>query len=293
MKEITAALAFLFMSSISPAQTKTSFDKFKNTTHFMTQETDASKVTYDGGKDASILIHSLGVVLGFTCVGHVDACKPSEVELLFIGHTSEWTMKGNAQVTLLIDGKPQTAGKADWDGQVLDADDLVEYNDLSISPKLLDDLAEAKAVDVQVGLFEFSLTEANLASIRDIATHAGWLPEAFKKTLSQNTEASKASPAAAASLAEVGHTYTPQELAQLVQEGNGSKTSIVTSPAGAEVYIDGNKAGVTPLVFVLLRRGSPRILTIKLAGYKTVAKQLIPDGKTIPIGITLEKEQQH
>lgn len=293
MKQIIAALVFLFMSSISLAQTKTSFDKFKNVTRFMTQQTDASKVTYDGGKDASILIHRMGVVLGFTCEGHVDTCKPSDVELIFIGHTSDWTMKGNAEVNLIIDGKPQTAGKADWDGQVLEADDLVEYNDLTISPKLLDDLAEAKAADVQVGLFEFSLTEANLTSIRDIATHAGWLPEGFKKTLSQNTEASKASPAAAASLVEAGHAYTPQELAQLVKEGKGSKTAIVTSPADAEVYIDGNKAGVTPLAFVLLRRDSPRILTIKLAGYKTVEKQLVPDGKAIPIAITLEKEQQH
>jgi hypothetical protein len=33
----------------------------------------------------------------------------------------------------------------------------------------------------QIGLFEFSLTDANLASIRDVAAHMGWLPEAIKK----------------------------------------------------------------------------------------------------------------
>jgi hypothetical protein len=64
----------------------------------------------------------------------------------------------------------------------------------------------------------------------------------------------------------------------------------MTSPAGAEVYIDGNKSGVTPEAFVLIKRDNPRVLTVKLAGYKTVEKTLIPDGKNIPISITLEKE---
>lgn len=291
MKRVTAVLIFLWMSSLSLAQTKTSFDKFKNKTRFSTEETRTSKVTYDGGKDASVLIHRMGMVVAFTCEGQVAACKPSEVELLFIGYTSDWTMGRNAEVNFLIDGKPESGGNADWDGQVLGADNLREYNDVTISPELLVKFAEARAVDVQIGLFEFSLTDANLDSIKDIATHAGWLPEDFKKTLNQNSEASKASPAAAAALAEAGRTYTPQELAQLIQDGKASKTAVVTSPAGAEVYLDGNKAGVTPLVFVLLKRDSPRILTIKLAGYKTVEKSLVPDGKTIPIGITLEKEQ--
>jgi PEGA domain len=289
-KHVTGVFLFLFAASISFAQTKTSFDKFKNKTHFMTEETRTSKVTYDGGKDASILIHHIGMVVAFSCDGQVDSCKPSAVELLFIGYTSDWTMKGNNEINFLIDGKAHSAGKADWDGQVLNADALVEYNDATINPELLAELVEAKRVDVQIGLFEFSLTDANLASIRDIATHGGWVPEALKKTLLQNNEMSKASPAAAAQFAQDGRTHTPQELAQLIQDGQASKTGIVTNPAGAEVYLDGNKVGVTPVSFVLLKRESPRILTIKLAGYKTVEKQLIPDGKTIPIGLTLEKE---
>jgi len=291
MKQVTAALVFLFVSSISFGQTKTSFDKFKNKTNLITEEAQTSEVTFDGGKDASVLSHRMGMIVGFTCDGQVDSCKPSEVELLFIGHTSDWTMNGNNEVNFLIDGKAKSLGKAAWDGQVLSADDLREYNELTISPELLAELAEAQAVDVQIGPFEFSLTDADLASIRDMAIRAGWMPEAVKKTLIQNNEASKASPAAAAQLAQDGRTYTPQELIQLIQQGQASKTGIVTSPAGAKVYLDGNKVGVTPLSFVLLKRESPRILTIKLAGYKTVERQLIPDGKTIPIGLTLEKEQ--
>jgi len=37
---------------------------------------------------------------------------------------------------------------------------------------------------------------------------------------------------------------------------------------------------------------APRTVTIKLDGYKAVEKTFIPDGKTIPIGLTLEKDSQ-
>jgi hypothetical protein len=64
-------------------------------------------------------------------------------------------------------------------------------------------------------------------------------------------------------------------------------------PSGAQVHVDGNKLGVSPVVFVLLKMGdAPRTVTIKLDGYKAVEKTFIPDGKTIPIGLTLEKDSQ-
>ena len=106
--------------------------------------------------------------------------------------------------------------------------------------------------------------------------------------LIENSEASKASPAAAAQLAQGEHVDTPQEMARLIETRQASKTVIITSPEGAEVYIDGNKAGVTPLVFVLIRRDNPRVLTIKLPGYKTVEETLVPDGRNIPIVVSLE-----
>ena len=106
-----------------------------------------------------------------------------------------------------------------------------------------------------------------------------------------NSEAGKGSPAAAASLASVGHTLSPQELADLVQKGQASRCAIVTVPPGADVEIDGNKAGVSPLAFFLLKEGdTQRTITIKMAGYKTVEKKVVPDGKIIPIGLTLEKQ---
>jgi hypothetical protein len=106
-----------------------------------------------------------------------------------------------------------------------------------------------------------------------------------------NSEASKTSPAAAAQLAQYGQVDTPREMTRLIETGQASKTAIITTPEGAEVYIDGNKAGMTPLEFVLIKRDNPRVLTVKLPGYKTFEKTLVPDGKNILIGTSLVKEQ--
>ena len=105
-----------------------------------------------------------------------------------------------------------------------------------------------------------------------------------------NSEAGKTSPAAAAQLAQGGHVATPQEMARLIEIGQASKTAIITGPEGAEVYIDGSRAGLTPLEFVLIKRDKPRVLAIKLPGYKTLERTLVPDGKNILIVRSLEKE---
>lgn len=115
--------------------------------------------------------------------------------------------------------------------------------------------------------------------------------EEQKQQLISNSKAGMSSPAAAAALATVGQVRTPQELAQLIQQGQASRCAVITTPPGAEVYIDGNKGSVSPVAFVLLRHeDTPRIITIKMEGYRTVEKQYVPDGKTIPIAVTLEKE---
>jgi hypothetical protein len=97
-------------------------------------------------------------------------------------------------------------------------------------------------------------------------------------------------PAEAAQLVQVGRLNTTEEDAQLIRNGQASIAAVITSPAGAQVYVDGQKGGVTPFGFVLLKRDAPRTVTIKLAGYKTVEKTFVPDGTPIPIAITLEKE---
>ena len=130
---------------------------------------------------------------------------------------------------------------------------------------------------------------AGTASAPAIAPAAGTPPDL--ETLKQNSQAARTSDAAAAAMANAGHVQTPQELAQLLATGQASRCAVLTNPAGAEIYIDGNKGGVTPLVFVLIKHGdTPRTLTIKKAGYKTVERQLVPDGRNIPISVVLEKE---
>jgi len=101
--------------------------------------------------------------------------------------------------------------------------------------------------------------------------------------MATNSEAAKSSPAAAAALASAGHAHSQQELAELVQKGQASRCAVVTVPPGAEVYVDGNKAGLSPLAFVLLKQGdTPRKITVKMTGYKTVEKAVVPDGRLFP-----------
>jgi hypothetical protein len=114
-------------------------------------------------------------------------------------------------------------------------------------------------------------------------------PSSEVQAIAKNSEAGMASPAAAASLADEGHVLSPQEMAERVQNGEASKCAVITVPAGAKIWIDGVEAGISPMVFVLLRHGdTPRSVKITKSGYKTVEKQVVPDGKTIPIGLTLE-----
>jgi hypothetical protein len=115
-------------------------------------------------------------------------------------------------------------------------------------------------------------------------------PNPLLEGLKNNSEAAKASPAAAA-FANAGHITSPQENEELAKNGQASKCAIVTTPPGAEIEIDGNRMGVSPIAFYLLRHGdTPRAITIKMSGYKTIEKKVVPDGKVIPIGVTLEKE---
>jgi hypothetical protein len=91
---------------------------------------------------------------------------------------------------------------------------------------------------------------------------------------------------AIANNSEVG---SQQEQDARIQKGEASIVIVGTRPTGAKIWIDGNEAGITPMAFVLLRhRDTPRSILVTLDGYKTVEKRVVPDGKTIPIGVTLE-----
>jgi hypothetical protein len=106
----------------------------------------------------------------------------------------------------------------------------------------------------------------------------------------QNSKDSQGSPAAAAALAN-GHTkMTPDQVKRAIEEGKASRASVVTNPAGAAVYIDGNLAGNSPIAFFLFKEDTPRVVSVKLDGYKGAAQSFTPDGKNIPIAFDLEKE---
>jgi hypothetical protein len=90
-------------------------------------------------------------------------------------------------------------------------------------------------------------------------------------------------------MASDGKQLSPQEQVELQKQGLASRCAIVTSPAGAEISIDGNRAGISPLVLVLIKRDHPRVITIKMDGYQMVEKQVVPNGTIIPIAVQLEK----
>jgi hypothetical protein len=89
---------------------------------------------------------------------------------------------------------------------------------------------------------------------------------------------------------QTGHTAS--ELKAMLVQNKAAVCFAVTYPAGAEVYVDGLKAGVTALGFALIRHDVARVVTVEMAGYKTVEKELMPDGSPCSIGLTLEKDDQ-
>jgi PEGA domain len=114
-------------------------------------------------------------------------------------------------------------------------------------------------------------------------------PSEDQRAMVKNSEAGKNSPAAAVLLADEGHILSPEEMAERVQKGKASRCAVITIPAGAKIWIDGVEAGVSPMDFVLTRHAdTPRLIKITMNGYKTVERQVVPDGKTIPIGLSLE-----
>ncbi len=102
------------------------------------------------------------------------------------------------------------------------------------------------------------------------------------------SQAAKNSPAAL--LRKTGDPSSPEEVAEWIKNGKASKCAIASVPTGAEVYLDGLKVGVAPIVFGLLKRDAPRVIEIRMANYRTIEKRVIPDGQPIILGVDLEKQ---
>lgn len=79
-----------------------------------------------------------------------------------------------------------------------------------------------------------------------------------------------------------------QALNDLVRSHRASDCTILTSPAGAEIDIEGKVAGKSPLFLTLMRHDAARVITVKLAGYVTVERKVVPDGRDISVSLQLE-----
>ncbi len=96
---------------------------------------------------------------------------------------------------------------------------------------------------------------------------------------------------AAAADPSLGPDVTFEELAEMARNGQASACFILTTPAGAEIDIDGKKFGKSPIGFYLVRHGDAfRVVTVKKDGYVTVERRVLPDGKEIPLGLRLEPQ---
>lgn len=105
---------------------------------------------------------------------------------------------------------------------------------------------------------------------------------AQSKQIAANSQAAKQSPAAITDSAQ---------MRQLMQTGEASLCVILSDPSGADVYIDGKHAAVTPVTFTLRKQGdTPRVITVKKQGYRTIEKKITPDGRPAALDLTLENE---
>jgi hypothetical protein len=125
---------------------------------------------------------------------------------------------------------------------------------------------------------------------RELATNPRLIDQ-----MKANNIGSATSPSAAASkswdIASAGHVLTEQELSQMMQNGQASLCLIVTTPAGAEIDIDGKSAGKSPQGTTLVRHADvARVITIKMEGYETVEKSFAPDGKDIVLNVKLKEK---
>ena len=89
------------------------------------------------------------------------------------------------------------------------------------------------------------------------------------------------------------------QLQQAVKEGRASFVVINTTPPGAGISIDGipvsaantaqtTTSTLTPTMFTLFKKASPRVIVITLAGYKPLERRLEPNGAPIAIEAALE-----
>ncbi len=83
-----------------------------------------------------------------------------------------------------------------------------------------------------------------------------------------------------------------QQQLEMVSSGQGSRTVVTSTPSGADLLIDGKKVGVTPMVFILLRKpnDAERTIEVTMPGYKPYQVKLKPNGTSITLPVSLQPE---
>lgn len=176
---VLALLCTLGSAMAQQNEVSTNYDRFTDQTRI---SAPSKPIEITGllahGVDLSRLVHNMDISSNFTCPGKATACHPATVELVFTASTSRLEFPGSYG-RLLIDGKAIDLGRGDWDGQIVSGDDLRERIAFNISPALLVRIGKAKHVDVQIGVFEFSLytnpvewySPDNIGVLRELAQH--------------------------------------------------------------------------------------------------------------------------
>ena len=79
-----------------------------------------------------------------------------------------------------------------------------------------------------------------------------------------------------------------QAMLRQIKTGKASRCAIATTPAGAEVYVDGKFAGKAPLTIVLMQHDRYREIMVKATGYRSYETQVWPNGADLSLGPILE-----
>ena len=171
---------------------------------------------------------------------------------------------------------------------------------IRLSDQNVADACERDYGSAQSFFKEWERTQGKLAQAPKQEEHTIKPPEAKKtedKTIEvqqvellNNSRNAALSPANSANVAKLGYIPTKDQLQEMVNKGQASLCVVQTTPAGAEIIIDDKQLGISPIAFYLIKYDSPRVVKLVMPGYKTLKKEITPDGKFLPFSFILEKD---
>lgn len=140
------------------------YDRFKDLTSVRLQpmKIPAPFVNYNVG------IYDLWIEAGYAYQGQVTR-QPDTVILIFGTQSRGWSFAVSRDLTLLVDGERLSLGTTGHQGEpgsYLGSSWVREAMFVQLPYGVFNKIANAKAVEVQLGSFEFALTERHLEGLR-------------------------------------------------------------------------------------------------------------------------------